>query len=358
MASRALIDSVYDHFEEHADTKATISQEEILGSGLIANEDFGTLLEVVNALLGDCRFKVVERLTPGGGKTNDYRVRSPEAARIYRSLNGEQRAVYGYIDESGQDGIWNKYLKQSSGLHEAVFNNIIKHLVAQKLIKDIKSVEHPTRKIYIKVGVEQSERSKGGAWYTDGVLDEALLAYVTHWLTQYIRNSSMYMSSDALKQLGGKQAEKPPREPKKGRKKGTVADERQIEDAKALRAAEIIYDGGLMPMPAGYQEYPDLQELTEELLKAGLVKDVVVEAKDLKEVLDNMVLDDVIETVRLSNGGEGYKTARQSLRPITRGPFNILTEAPCGRCPVFDFCEEGGPVGPSNCQYFQEWLKM
>jgi DNA-directed RNA polymerase III subunit RPC6 len=33
------------------------------------------------------------------------------------------------------------------------------------------------------------------------------------------------------------------------------------------------------------------------------------------------------------------------------------SEAPCGSCPVFDFCKERGPVGPSGCEYFGEWLK-
>jgi|SRR6266850_1557904 len=33
------------------------------------------------------------------------------------------------------------------------------------------------------------------------------------------------------------------------------------------------------------------------------------------------------------------------------------SQAPCGSCPVFDFCKEGGPVGPSGCEYYGEWLK-
>ena len=36
----------------------------------------------------------------------------------------------------------------------------------------------------------------------------------------------------------------------------------------------------------------------------------------------------------------------------------VLSEAPCGRCPVFDLCEEGGPVAPSNCEYFNDWLAI
>ncbi|KAL1406161.1 34-kDa subunit of RNA polymerase III (C) [Vanrija albida] len=31
-------------------------------------------------------------------------------------------------------------------------------------------------------------------------------------------------------------------------------------------------------------------------------------------------------------------------------------QAPCGGCPQFNFCEEDGPVNPSGCSYFSDWL--
>jgi len=31
-------------------------------------------------------------------------------------------------------------------------------------------------------------------------------------------------------------------------------------------------------------------------------------------------------------------------------------EAPCVRCPQIDFCEEGGPVNASTCEYLKQWL--
>jgi DNA-directed RNA polymerase III subunit RPC6 len=37
---------------------------------------------------------------------------------------------------------------------------------------------------------------------------------------------------------------------------------------------------------------------------------------------------------------------------------NGMTEVPCGRCPVFSLCEEGGPVNAENCEYFDNWLKQ
>ncbi|KAF9468953.1 RNA polymerase Rpc34 [Collybia nuda] len=31
-------------------------------------------------------------------------------------------------------------------------------------------------------------------------------------------------------------------------------------------------------------------------------------------------------------------------------------ESPCNHCPAFDFCKAGGPVNPSNCKYFSNWM--
>lgn len=33
-----------------------------------------------------------------------------------------------------------------------------------------------------------------------------------------------------------------------------------------------------------------------------------------------------------------------------------FSQAPCGRCPSFDFCKGGGPVNPQECVYYGEWL--
>jgi len=37
-------------------------------------------------------------------------------------------------------------------------------------------------------------------------------------------------------------------------------------------------------------------------------------------------------------------------------PESMIGTIPCGSCPVFDFCAERGPVTPSNCEYFDQWL--
>jgi len=32
------------------------------------------------------------------------------------------------------------------------------------------------------------------------------------------------------------------------------------------------------------------------------------------------------------------------------------TEAPCNKCPSFEFCKEGGPVNAKECVYYADWL--
>jgi DNA-directed RNA polymerase III subunit RPC6 len=38
------------------------------------------------------------------------------------------------------------------------------------------------------------------------------------------------------------------------------------------------------------------------------------------------------------------------------GWLNWSAETPCAKCPVFDFCREGGPVNPSGCVYYEDWM--
>ena len=33
-------------------------------------------------------------------------------------------------------------------------------------------------------------------------------------------------------------------------------------------------------------------------------------------------------------------------------------QAPCTRCPQFDFCSAKGPINPAECNYFDDWLQQ
>lgn len=267
-------------------------------------------------------------------------------------MKPEHEAVYQLVDEAGEDGIWSKTIKSRLGnLHDAVFRAAIKNLESKNMIADMKSVEHPARKMYIKSTLRPSERATGGPWYTDNELDDAFIETIMSVLFRKIAEKSYYVSSSIhLKK------------PKVRITKKMTPEE--VKDARALRdsalgsedpgaARKRLYDAHL-PMPSGYQGYPTLDELTAYVETVG-VSSTTLSSAEILQLLDLLCFDEKVEKI-ISDRGFVYKALRKSLLKEQDLPNNSLTEAPCGRCPVFDLCEEGGPVGPSNCEYFNEWL--
>jgi DNA-directed RNA polymerase III subunit RPC6 len=243
-------------------------------------------------------------------------------------------------------------------MHDALFRQAIKYLESKHMITDMKSVEHPTRKMYIKSSLQPSDRATGGPWYTDGELDLAFISHMMKVCEDYIRKKTFYYgASHTVKK----------KEPKKGRTKPNAEEIKALREKglgprakqegtseRAKRKAE--YDR-MLPMPAGYMGYPTCHEITAHIDSLG-ISSTILTAMDVQQLLDIMCFDEKIERVHSGGGDIAYRTLRKSLRDEDTGPQNLLTEAPCGRCPVFDLCEEGGPVGPSNCEYFNDWLSL
>ena len=224
------------------------------------------------------------------------------------------------------------------------------------MISNMKSVEHPARKMFIKSSLRPSERATGGPWYTDGELDDEFVAQIMNILFNYIRKKTFYHSSSGAVKKPKKTKKLTTEEAKALRDKGLgprVKTE-EIEDARTAKKREL---DRYLPMPAGYQGYATLDEMTLYIDKENFT-DQILTANDIQLALDIMCYDDRIEKI-IDGGGDGvaYKALRKGLGdPDDIG--SVITEAPCGRCPVFDLCEEGGPVGPSNCEYFDDWLSL
>lgn len=269
--------------------------------------------------------------------------------------------VYALIDESGAEGIWSKTIKSKLGMHDSTVRQAIKGLETKRLIADMKTVIHPTRKMYIKASIRPSDTATGGPWYTDNELDEEFIEAISNVLFNYISSKSFYKSSHVP-------SSKKPKKVKVGGEKGKA-----VEAAKALRDAALSpsikletsedraakkprFDTqGYLPLPPGYQGYPTLHELTLFVENSKFSQTTLTE-DDIRALLDVLCYDKRIVKVVMGPEAVAYKALKKSVKEREDGPTNGLTEAPCGRCPVFDLCEEGGPVGPSNCKYFVEWL--
>lgn len=214
-------------------------------------------------------------------------------------LTPDERLLYSHIEASAGEGIWTKTLKARSNLHQTTINKCLKSLETKRFIKPIKSKQHPTRKIYMLYELTPSIEVTGGPWFTDGELDDEFVTELTSVLERYIHGRTFL--------------------------KGTST-----------------------PYPPGYSGYATLESLTRWIKQAG-VTEVDLSSEDVKSLLDCLVYDGRIEKV-----GGVYKAVRGA--GGENASNNGFTESPCGRCPVFALCEEGGPVNAGNCVYYAEWL--
>ena len=259
----------------------------------------------------------------------------------YKQFTGEEAMVYSHIESSNREGIWTRTIRQRTNLHQTVMNRCIKTLESKGFIKPVQTSKFPKRKTYMLAHLQPSDDVTGGPFYTDGNLDEEFVLQMANWSERYV--------------IGRSWQHVPSKEPGKRKEQPRLTS----EQAENLRAEVLhVKDAGkeksraMLPMPAGFTGYPTIPEITKAINASGL-SGVVMKEAEMQQLMDILCWDG--RMVRVMNG-KGYKAVRRF--GGEDGLKNGLTELPCGRCPVFDLCEEGGPVNARSCEYFQEWLAI
>ncbi|KAL2141307.1 hypothetical protein VTI28DRAFT_2541 [Corynascus sepedonium] len=392
-----LKDALYDEMRQHGSESRAFSQKDILDLNIIPNGNLELLLQVVQRLCDDKLLVGIANHHAGMA----WRWRSKEEAKKYTTLpNDETVMVYSIIDEAGADGIWNRTIKNKLNMHEAVVKNCIKFLESKGYIASMKNVEHPNKKMYIKATLRPSERATGGPWFTEGELDTAFITELEGIVFEYIKTKSAYRGSQP--HTGGAAGAGTTKVPKRGtvtagettargtKRSATEISNDDITTSSPTAAQTKGTSGGgsatsksrtvFLPMPAGYKHYPTVAEIAKFIHDTGITNNTTLGEADIQQLVDVLTYDGLVEMVRVGRR-RGYRVARavkqdtvpfhkrQKEReagngldlPLVQGAeplSNGLTEAPCGRCPVFELCEEGGPVSPSNCVYFLQWLEL
>jgi DNA-directed RNA polymerase III subunit RPC6 len=276
------------------------------------------------------------------------------------------------------------------------------------------TVKAPNRKMYILAGLQPSEEATGGAWFTDGALDHELLEILAKTLEKKISQLSWKHAIDSedypvgSAPVGSRKRKEPHGgfdSTGKGKAKMRPKDAEGMDDVvpgssgaedddheepqpqkqhSETKRSKKIY----VPYPAGYPKYPTLKELTIFVNENDfMVQTGKIPESSISQLLDVMVYDDRLIKISPSPDGSGptmYKSRKnyaqisadnaledrvrddkldetRRMKAVREYEMNKLgnggmTEVPCGRCPVFDMCEVGGPVNPSNCEYFEEWF--
>ncbi|UKZ49477.1 hypothetical protein TrVGV298_003724 [Trichoderma virens] len=351
---------LYDRCREEGDM---FSQDDLLRMEVIPNRDLLLLARVVQSLSDD---KLFITMREASGQVL-WKWRDKQEAHKYKQCTtDEQVMVYSLIDDSGGDGIWTQTLQKRLNMHDSVLKNAIKQLQAKGLIAPFKNVEHPNKKMYIKASIRPSDRATGGPWYTDQDLDEAFIEDLQRVVFDFIKRQSSYHSTHAGAAKAAAQV------PKKGIIKGGLGDaaKGKKRDAAEMEAKPVAPLGQDPARLAGYMAYPTVRDIARLLSSSGITNNTILSEGDVKKLVDVLVWDNLVEPIKVA-GKVGYRVSRVAKQSVeswagredpsgrSGGPelyVSPLTEAPCGRCPVFDLCEEGGPVGPSNCEYFKKWL--
>ncbi|GFH33348.1 DNA-directed RNA polymerase III subunit RPC6, partial [Haematococcus lacustris] len=91
-------------------------------------------------------------------------------------------------------------------------------------------------------------------------------------------------------------------------------------------------------------------------IKAQPAITVSLADEDIGMIIQTLVYDGTIDTVE----GDDPDDSEEHYRPMLYAapettPF---TNLPCGVCPVFHQCRDGGPVSPATCVYFDKWLQF
>ncbi len=63
-----------------------------------------------------------------------------------------------------QAGIWTKDLRNKTNLQQPAVSKILKNLEGRALVRSVKGVANPTRKMYMLADLEPARELTGGAW--------------------------------------------------------------------------------------------------------------------------------------------------------------------------------------------------
>ncbi|KAJ1020616.1 hypothetical protein NDA16_004009 [Ustilago loliicola] len=160
-----------------------ITQDQI--SEQFKHEQLDDQLQAINGLLKKSLFTAQ---TLNG--SIQFAATAKAEAGMMGKLDENETMVYQHIKDSRNEGIWTKQLKARTGLHQTIINRCLKSLEQKQLVKAVKSVKYPTRKIYMLFGLTPSIELSGGPWYTDNELDTGFINELSMACLNFIRSKS------------------------------------------------------------------------------------------------------------------------------------------------------------------------
>ncbi|KAL4792767.1 RNA polymerase Rpc34 [Aspergillus venezuelensis] len=339
-----LASKLYDACLTNFSSDHLFVQQELLGLDIIPKNDLALLLQCTQSLVDQKLLRLLQK--------NDrlaWKIIPREDAEKLQNLSPDESLVYNVIHSMGRSGIWVRAIQQRTNLHKSILDRCLKSLEGKNYIKSLHNVKFPSRKMYMLAGLAPSEDVTGGAWFTDGVLDENFIGVVSGFIEFTVARKSWYEVSAGDKSRA---------------KRLKAADGTKKETGAGSKEKEYL------PYPAGYSGYPTVAALTAAVNSSGITP-VRLGEESVTQLLEMLCYDNKLVAL---NNGEVYKSIKNPEQVKTRQQSqarktdeetaadndrlvsNGMTEVPCGHCPVFNLCVPGGAVSPENCEYFETWI--
>jgi DNA-directed RNA polymerase III subunit RPC6 len=295
--------------------------------------------------------------------------RPRKAAEAIRVLSPTEKVIYTAIEEAHTKGTWIKDLKKKTNLQKEC-DVALRKLESQNLVKSIRNVKAPLQKTYMLYHLVPSDDVTGGSFFDAGDLDESLIEELSNLIVFHVKQESWVDAKIRKPRRAASpvdvDAGADGRPAKRRRHTADIEDIAPPSKTKH-RSARPDPETDIEVVQIPYQAYTRAYPTTEHIMNFIKTSAALRQSKadqitlaEVQSVIDILVWDDKLEKI-----GDGYRTVRGvSFRVPGMVQAddeedevgNGLTQAPCGRCPVFDLCTSDGPVNPESCVYWAEWL--
>ncbi|GMM44932.1 DNA-directed RNA polymerase III subunit C34 [Pichia kluyveri] len=254
--------------------KSSYTQNELIESLKLSN--VAELMENAQILLNKGLLKILEAAstTDPNEKQILFASISEQEAKKVNDMTADEAIVYSHVEAAGREGIWTKTIKAKTNLHQHIVLRCLKSLETQSYIKSVKSVKHPTRKIYMLYHLTPSIDVTGGPWFTDSELDTDFIDSLLVVIWKFIAQKTY---------------------PKCFKKKGFIPNGLK----QYSYPAQIITGMGSL--------LPSLSDVNDFIVSSGITT-IELTLSDVKSLCDVLEFDEKIENV-----GGTYKATWQSV---------------------------------------------
>lgn len=264
------------HHTMVATGNATYTQLELVE--LLKYEDVNELMKNAQVLLNKGLLKILESDNDGTSDSNEKQILfaaiTEQEAKKVSNMTADEAMVYSHVEAAGREGIWTKTIKAKTNLHQHIVLRCLKSLESQSYIKSVKSVKHPTRKIYMLYHLTPSIDVTGGPWFTDSELDTDFIDSLLIVIWKFIAQKTF---------------------PKCFKKKGLIPNGLK----QFSYPAQILTGMGSL--------LPTLSDVNEFIISSGITT-IELTLSDVKALCDVLEFDEKIEKV-----GGSYKATWQSV---------------------------------------------